>query len=89
MKHLSTLLFVIFFLNCHSSENTIDENQIDPQNSTEEATNPKENNTYKVIGVKDGDTLLVLMDGKETSFWKESQTICFGQMFWKEHPYSA
>lgn len=65
MKISYIILISILFLNCLPSGNTIDENQIDPQNSTEETTPPKKETAYKVIGIKDGDTLVILMDGKE------------------------
>ena len=59
------------------------------ENETEKNTEPNiESNSYKVVGIKDGDTFVVLIDGKEqvvrlehiycpekkTTIWHKSKT---------------
>lgn len=65
MKLLHTLLLSIFLLNCQPFESKTPEIPTSLQSTIEETTPPKKETAYKVIGIKDGDTLVILMDGKE------------------------
>lgn len=70
MSKLLIIPFYIFLLSCnHPESNDYDRNHVNETsidlNDESLTTNKDSENGYKVIGVKDGDTFTLLIDGKE------------------------
>lgn len=66
MKKLYLLLFIISFLSCNHPESEKYERYKSRETVLIPAISEDENHVgYKVIGIKDGDTFVLLIDGKE------------------------
>src|SRR5690554_2826483 len=65
MKPYFFLLLFLTFLSCKHPESDRYSQYQEPSFSVIEAINREEEQTHKVIGIKDGDTFVLLIDGKE------------------------
>lgn len=66
MRFWIVLVFAILFFSCDHPESQKYERYSNHESNTELHTTNDANETgYKVIGVKDGDTFVILLDGKE------------------------
>jgi micrococcal nuclease len=91
MIKLNYILFLLFLFGCNHPESN-DYNRYKDVH-TEGILNTEsssETSGYKIVGIKDGDTYVVLIDGKEqvirlehidcpekeTTFWHKGKTIC-------------